>query len=52
MSWYHFITRGHFEKSDTEVFFCSCSRFKLSEGLNEKNFPARHLKQNTLTPEY
>ena len=51
MSWYHFITRGHFEKSDTEVFFCSC-RFKLSEGLNEKNLPVRHLKQNTLTPEY
>lgn len=39
------------KKSDTEVFFSSC-RFKLSEGLNKKNFPARHLKQNTLTPEH
>ena len=39
------------KKSDTEVFFSSC-RFKLSEGLNKKNLPARHLKQNTLTPEH
>ena len=38
------------EKKVIQKFsFC---RFKLSEGLNKKNFPARHLKQNTLTPEH